>query len=399
MNVEELKQQRATLISQARGILNAADSEQRGLTDDERAAYDALAKKIDSMDAEIDVRKRQEALERDLDALEQRRSAQDPAIGAPALLRIPRGDNETRALAHYIRTGDARALGETRASNDTDMNIVTGADGGYAVPTGHYQGIIAKRDESMLANMLNVLRVPGRGTTVDVPFDNGTANVFVSTAEAAAFDRDAPAIGKVSMTLVKYTKKIQMSLELLRDEDSRLLDFLTDYVGRAMALTHNSLLCTEVAANGTAVTLAAASAATAGDIQTLVYSLKAEYADNAAWLMRRATEGAYRKLAGSDWQYAPAFNNTLNTINGGRGQFWGFPVYNTESISAIGANAKSIVFGNFAFVGMREGDGFTFLRDPYGSAATGQINLYYYFDVVYKVLVPEAIRCGTHPAL
>lgn len=39
----------------------------------------------------------------------------------------------------------------------------------------------------------------------------------------------------------------------------------------------------------------------------------------------------------------------------------------------------------------------TFLRDPYSAAATGQVNLFYYFRVVFKVLLAEAVLYGKHP--
>src|SRR3972149_2014073 len=85
---------------------------------------------------------------------------------------------ETKAPPHYTRAGDVRALGGAQslpsavgvdgfmaASNDPDMNIGTAADGGNAVPTGHYQGIIAKRDEMRLSGVLGVTPIPGVGTT------------------------------------------------------------------------------------------------------------------------------------------------------------------------------------------------------------------------------------------
>ena len=149
------------------------------------------------------------------------------------------GDSEIKAYSHFLRTGDESAI---KASNDTDMNIGTAADGGNAVPTGHFQGIIARRDESRLSASLGVRNIPGVGTTVNVPVDNEADGEFVSTAEAAASDRDAPALGTVAMTLVKYTKRVELSNELLQDEDSRLMEFLNDFVGRGMAKTHNDLL-------------------------------------------------------------------------------------------------------------------------------------------------------------
>jgi HK97 family phage major capsid protein len=388
MNKRELMQKRASLIDSAKAIAEGPQ------TDETRAAFDEIMKQADALKADIARAEKLEAEQAELAQPEGAPAAKPETRevqGAPAVNKTKLGDSEARALAHYIRTGDMSR--ELRASNDTDMNIGTVADGGYAVPTGHYQGIIAKRNEGMLAPRLGVLPVPGKGTTVNVTTDNGSANEFVSTNEAAAFDRDAPVLNRVQMTLVKYTKKVQLSVELLRDEDANLLAFLNDYVGRAMAITHNKLLFTEVLANGTSVTLGAAAAASAGDIPKVVYSLKAEYADNAKWVFPRANEGAYRALTGNNWQFVATPPGSIASTT-----LWGFPVFNSEqAIAAIGAGNKSSVFGDFGYVGLREGNGFTLLRDPYSAAGNGQVNLFYYFDAVYKVLQAEAVLYGKHP--
>jgi HK97 family phage major capsid protein len=124
-----------------------------------------------------------------------------------------------------------------------------------------------------------------------------------------------------------------------------------------------------------------------------VYSLKAEYADNAKWVFPRANEGAYRALTGNNWQFVATPPGSIASTT-----LWGFPVFNSEqAIAAIGAGNKSSVFGDFGYVGLREGNGFTLLRDPYSAAGNGQVNLFYYFDAVYKVLQAEAVLYGKHP--
>lgn len=313
------------------------------------------------------------------------------ATEAPAVLKIGRGDTEARAVAHYLRTGDnSGLLAEQRASNATDMNVGTAADGGNAVPTGLYNGIVAKRGEMALYRKIGCMDIPGKGTTVTLPADNGTANVFVSTAEGSAFDLDGPVLAAKSMTLVKYTKQVKITLELLEDEDAKIMDFLSNYVGRALANTENSLLVTEALANGTSSTLASASAASIGDIPELVYDLKGEYADGASWIMKRATEGAYKALTGSNFQLVATPQGPMNTL-------WGFPIYNSEQVPAIGTGLKSSIFLNGAFIARREGPGMTMLRDVYSNAGTGFINLWFYTRLVYKVTVAEAVRYGTHP--
>lgn len=310
-----------------------------------------------------------------------------------------------KAMKGYIRyevsqdeLGDALKA-EAKASNNTDMNIATPGDGGVAVPVGHYQGIIAKCDESALYGPLGIMPIPGVGTTVDVPFDNGTANVFVSTAETVGFDNDAPALDKAQMTLVKYTKDITLSDELMQDEDSKLMAFLDNYVGRALARTYNSLLLTALGTGATAYTMAGASTVAAGDVNGIVFAIKDCYADGAKWLMKRTTEGIVRGLTGNFWQFAPTPAGAGYGSNGygSNSTLWNYPIYHSEFATAPAASAKSIYFGDFSYVGMRNG-GLSFLRDPYSKASNGQLLLHYYTRTVFKVLIAEAILRGTHPS-
>jgi HK97 family phage major capsid protein len=319
---------------------------------------------------------------------------QTPETESVKAIELRQRRDELAAIKQYIRDADSRAYQSwfsehIKASNATDMNITTAADGGNLVPVGHYQRIIAKRDETALDSKVGVLNIPGKGTTVNVPYESGTANVFVSTAEVAAFDLDAPAVGQRVMTLVKYTKKIQLSVELIEDEDSALMPFLEDYVGRALGLTQNTALMTEVLANGTTVALTT-SAAAATHIPTMVYAMPDEYADGAQWVMRRATEGQYRALSGNNWQFAPTppGGTTDSTL-------WGFPINHSQFVPAIAALAKVLVLANFGYVGKRQVNQLTFLRDPYSSGGTGQVNLLYYARFVYKVLQAAPVLYGT----
>ena len=335
------------------------------------------------------------ALSSRVEAVEKQPAAQPGfQVESPAVnLKTKRGDDETKSFAYWLKTGDDSAIKSTKASNNTDMNIGTAADGGYAVPTGHYAGIIGKMNETALYQKLGVIQIPGSGTTVNVPIDGGATNVFVSTAEAGAFDRDAPALGQVEMTLAKYTKKVQLSLELLQDEDSALMAFLNKYVGDAMALTHNSLLVTEALASGTAgLTLAGAAAITAAEIPALMYKLKEQYDPGAAWLMNRTVEGYLRGFTGNNFQFVPT---PQGSIGGSTRELFGKPIHNSTYMPLATTGLKSLVYGNFSSMGVRISPDVTVLRDPYSNAANGQVNLHYYFRVVYKVLQAEGIQYAT----
>jgi HK97 family phage major capsid protein len=363
-----------------------------------KSAIDQLDPKLLELisHATIDAWQKAQKQEQEAKAINGAPMFQTPDAGANDVkaIALRQRRDENQAIRKYFLEYDHRAylnwLQESvKASNATDMNIGTPADGGYAVPTGHYQRIIARRDELALDSKLGVMNIPGKGTTTNVPLDAGNANVFIATNEAAAFDLDAPVIGQKQMTLVKYTKKLQLSVELIEDEDSGLMAFLEDYVGRALGLTLNSALMTKVLAGGTTVALTGA-VALAAHIPTMVYSIPDEYADGAQWVMRRATEGAYRGLSGNNWQFTP-------TPPGGTSEssLWGFPINHSQFTPAIAASAKTMVLGNFGFVGKRQVNQVTFLRDPYSAANTGQVNLFYYARFVYEVLQAGALMIGT----
>lgn len=383
----QLRQEKALKIDQARQIVDLAEKEDRDLNSDENTRYVALITEIESLEARA---VRQEAAEGF------RGVSRPTNESAPAHHNRRTPDTEEGIYCRYLRTGDPGAAAELRASNDTDMNIGTAADGGNLVPVGHYQNIIARRDEAALDTRLGVMDIPGIGTTVNVPVDNEADGEFVATNEAAGFDRDAPAVDKVAMTLVMYTKKLEMSLQLLQDEDSKLMAFIENWIGRGMARTQNSLLLTEVLANGTAgLTLDAAAAIGPTEVPELVYKLQEEYEDGAAFLMRRATQGALRGLVGDAFQFAPT---PAGTDRGANRELWGFPVHSTQYMGAMAASGKSMLFGNFRFVGRRLSPEITFLRDPYTLGHLGQVRLLYYFRTVYKVLQAEAIQYATHPS-
>lgn len=394
MNERELLAERARLLDEAKAIHDKAEAENRDLTPEEAKIFDEKKLAVETLNKRIE-RARVFA-----------GGTPEKPERAPAVVKT-RGDNFANALGAWVRDGDTGGVQtmmrgkelEIRASNNTDMNIGTAADGGYAVPTGFYNQIIARRDEISLPSRLGVRRIPGIGTTVNVPLDAEDDGEFVSTNEAAAFDRDAPAIGQKALTLVKYSKYIELSYELLQDEDARLMDFLTDFVARGQAKTLNNLLLTEVAANGTNLkTFASTTALAIGELESIVYNDNlAAYLDDTAscsWVTRPSTFGAISALTGNPRVYA-------ETPAGSRERpgLLGFPVAFSQKVAAPAANAKTVYFGNWNFVGWREDPGFTLLRDPYSKASSGQVVLWMYFRTVFGVLQAEAIGYGTQAAV
>ncbi len=388
-DVIELRRQKAALLQRARGIHDAG-----ALSDEQRAEWDALMAEVAALNERIERAERLALEETDVRAAQQ----QQPAAGAPAHHRRRTPDTEEGIYCRWIRTGDQaamREMHEQRASNDTTMNVTTEADGGDLVPTGHYNQIIERLRPLSLPEQVGVMQIPGSGLTVNVPIDNeADSGEFVATNESAAFDRDAPAVNKVAMTLVKYTKKVDLTYELLQGEDAGLLAFLARYVADGMAATLNSLLIAEALADGTAaLTLDAAAAIGAAEVPELLYKLKSRYAagPNVSWVMRRATEGYLRGLTGNQFLFAPTPSGTPG--NG----LVGLPVFADDNMGALAASGKSLLVANWAYMGMRLDPALTVLRDPYSRAGYGETILHYYFMADFEVLQAEAFQYATHP--
>lgn len=385
MNMIE-KRRRLAEIREKAEALNTAEN----FGEPQRAEFDGLMDEARTIQAWIDRNEQIGQLPAAEDMSAKREERETPQ-GAPAFHPRRTADTPAAIYCRYLRSGDVGVANELRAYNNTDMNITTAADGEVAVPVGMVQDIVARRDEMMLAPKLGVRRVPGKGTTVNYPIDNEADVLFTSVAEANNISQDAPALTEKAFTLVKYGKYITLSWELLRDEDAQLLAFLNEWISRGWAGTHNSLLVTEALANGTAgLTLDAAAAIGAAEIPELVGKVLPEYQDQAQWLIHPTTMAYLRGLTGNPFYFSP-------TPNSGRDTLAGYPANQTSYMTALAAGVKSLCFGNFNFMGVREGTGLTTLRDPYSVAVSGQVRLWFWFDAVYGVLQAEAIQYATHP--
>lgn len=415
----ELRQRRAGLLDQAAALNTAAESEDRDFSAEEQQQYDGFLAEAAQLQARMGR----------LETLQEAHDNLNGADGnarrtAPAQLRIGRGDTEQRALAHFMRTGDRGGLGhlvsadergrtsvvihiptqrETRAAVDSTMNITTGADGGSLVPTGFSGQVATRKNESMLAERLGCRRIPGQGTTVNYPYENADPEDFAATTEQSDahdqnYERDSGVLGLKAFTLAKKTRKIELTEELLEDNDINLLSYIADRIGRQVAGTHNSMLLTEVAANGTALkTFASATAIAAGEPEDIVFGdTIGYYLDDEmgiGWVMRPSTFGNITSLTGNFRLYG---EQQQGRFGGSMRELLGYPVHYSNKAAATAASAKDVYFGNWDFVGYREAPDLRFIQDPY--SVDGLVILKYSFRAVYGVLQAGAIGYGVHPS-
>lgn len=412
-------QERATAINAARAILDGAEGEKRGLNADEEKRYADLIGQADGLQAKIE---REQALEqREASLNAQQRAAVKPSA-APMINTGARGDSEANAWRTYLRSGDRGGLRhlqqpgedgekqqivlslptqrqtrvemESRAVVDSTMNITTSGDGGALVPTTLVGQIALRKNERMLAERLGCRRVPGVGTTVNFPYENADPENFAATSEQSDahgnnYERNAFTTALKAFTLAKFTRKVELTEEMLDDVGVDLMSYIADKIAREIGRTHNGLLVTEVEANGTSLkTFGSNSAIALGELESLIgndtLGFYLEDATDVHWVMRSSTHWAIKALRGETRAYSSDEAGLL-----------GYNTFYSNKADAIGASGKSVLFGDWNYLGYREAPELRFIQDPY--TVDGMVVLKYSFRAVYGILQAGAIGYGVHP--
>lgn len=402
-NVIELRRQRAAVLDQADAILSAALGEQRALTDDEQAQVSGLKQRADKINEQATLAEQIEAAR-----------ASKP-VQAPAVNRGPAGDNEGNAWMAFMRYGDRGGLRhlvrdgengasqivltipsqrETRAVVDSTMNITTAADGKNLVPTTLVNDIAMRKSELMLADRIGCRRIPGVGTTVNYPYQNNGPDPLAETSEQSDaygnnYERSALTTDLKAYTLRKFTRKVVVTEEMFDDTPIEFMAAIATDIAMAMALTHNAMLVAEVEANGTSFkSFTSNSAIVAGELEAIVgndtLSNYLESALSASWIMRSSTHWAINSVVGDARFYAQQLAGLL-----------GYGVNYSNKVDAIGAGGKSVLFGDWYYMGYRESPELRFIQDPY--SIDGAVALKYSFRAVYGILQAGAIGYGAHP--
>lgn len=411
-NVIALRRQRAAVLDQADAILTGAMGENRALNDDEQGKVAEFKRQAEQLAEQATL----------AEQIEEARSQTAKAVQAPAVNKGQRGDSEANAWRAYLQHGDrgglrhlvrdgeeggrpqivldvpsqreTRAILEARAVTDSTMNITTAGDGKNLVPTTLIGQIALRKNERMLAERLGCRRVPGIGTTVNFPYESADPDVFGTTSEQSDahgnnYERAAFQTALKAFTLAKYTRKVELTEEMLEDSGVDLMNFIADKIGREIAATHNTALVAEVEANGTSLkSFTSNSAIAAGELEAILgndtLGFYLEDAMDVHWVMRSSTHWAINAITGDARFYGAQMSGLL-----------GYDVAYSNKVDAIGASGKSVLFGDWNYMGYREAPELRFIQDPY--SVDGMVVLKYSFRSVYGILQAGAIGYGAHP--
>jgi len=326
--------------------------------------------------------------------------------GAPAVMKHAQlGDpDEGKAWLHWIRTGQYTK--GTKAYKAA-LQEGTTTEGGYLVPDDEYGRIIAKRDESSIISRLGVLRITTDRDKYNFPTEDTSLTKFTIVAEEGAISaaEEEPTFGQVQVTVYNFKKLIKVSEELLEDENSGLDQFLTDALGRSLADTENYYALVGTGSSqpqgafvgGTAgLTLDSASAIGAAEIPELLGKLGEPYVQGAVLAMRRATAFYLRGLTGNNFMFVPT-PPSGGSLASADFMLFDVPVISNSNVAAIAASAKTLLYGNFDYMGFVTNRSLRVRRLVELYAGNGQIGILANVRFGCAVLQAEAFQYATHP--
>ena len=369
MQLKNMIERKNERITRAEEILKGAEAEKRELTDDEAAEL-----------AEIrdDVRKIKAALK-----INDELGAADKQ---PKEEAKPMGDNggkpqdtearELRAFEAYLR-GDK--VMQERAGE------LTLTDNGAVIPTSIANNIIKKvydvspvLAKAQRYNVKGKLQLPYYDTetsSIKVAYQTEFSPIASSNGEFTNIELGgylAGALSKISNSLINNSQfdivnfvVNQMAEDIARFIEKELLIGTPSKVAGLSSLKHS-------------VTAGAATAVTADDVVKLKDSVKDVYQNNAVFIMSPATRTALRLLKGTDGHYL--LQDDINSQFGST--LLGKPVYVSDNMPDIKANAAAIYYGDFSGLAVKFSEDIStqILREKYADEHATGIVAWFEFD-------------------
>jgi HK97 family phage major capsid protein len=323
-------------------------------------------------------------------------------VKAPAVIDGLGEKSYKSAFWNYVRTGEESDI---RKAAKAALQEGENTEGGYLVPDDEYGSIIAKRDEESIISKLGLMRVTTNRDKYNFPTESGSLSKFTKVAEEGPISaaEDEPIFGQVPVTIYKFTKLIKISEELLEDENSNLEAFLTNAIGRAVAETENYYALVGAGSTepqgafvgGTAgLALDSATAIGATEIPELMGKLGSPYHNGAVWVMNPATWFYLKGLTGSQFIFTSGVARLSGTVDGPTLE--GYPVVLNSNVANIAASAKSLMFGNFNYMGFVTNRGLRIRRLNELYAGNGQIGILATYRFGCAVLQAEAFQYATN---
>lgn len=394
--VKDLLFARGQKVEQMKALINGAEAENRDLSTDEQATYDALDKDQNELKARADRieanAKLESSLETRIDASHRQR------VEDGTVKKGVSSDEYRAAFDKYARVG---RQGVIDAGIHNALQVGTDSEGGYIVPEEFDTMLVeVLQDINEIRQFANVITT---GSDRNIPIES-SFGAATWTAEEAAYTEDDPAFGRSVLSAYKLAKIIKVSEELVQDSFFDLFAYIARAFGKSFGIAEESAfvngdgsgkptgIIQGTTGNNTAA--AATTAITADELIDVQHALSRPYRRNATWLMNDSTAKLIRKLKDADNQYL--WQPGLQA--GQPDMLLGRPIVASTAMPAAAASAVSVVFGDLNCYTIADRTGSTMQRLNELYAANGQVGYRMYKRTEGKVIDAEGFAKLTQAA-
>ena len=332
--LKKMRENREEKVKALENVLNAAKTENRAMTAEEQASFDAIEKEIADIDKTIEAEER---------AAKAKNTKETGDNGAE---QETQEELEERAFVKYV-LGAAAGL-EERAG---ELNL-TMANNGAIVPTSIANKIIKKvKDISPILSRATVYYMTGE---LKVPVYGASSGHDVKVAYSDDFTELTADAGKFTSVDLKGYLVGALTLigrKLKTNAMFNVADFVVNYMAEEIAaflegeLLNGTTSKMEGALSTTnEKTAAAAAAITADELIDLQAQVKQAFQSEACWIMHPETFTAVKKLKDGQSRYL------LQDDFSGEFPYrlLGKPVFVSENMPKISTGAKTVLYGDMS---------------------------------------------------
>lgn len=332
--LKKMRENREEKVKALENVLNAAKTENRAMTAEEQASFDAIEKEIADIDKTIEAEER---------AAKAKNTKETGDNGAE---QETQEELEERAFVKYV-LGAAAGL-EERAG---ELNL-TMANNGAIVPTSIANKIIKKvKDISPILSRATVYYMTGE---LKVPVYGASSGHDVKVAYSDDFTELTADAGKFTSVDLKGYLVGALTLigrKLKTNAMFNVTDFIVNYMAEEIAaflegeLLNGTTSKMEGALSTTnEKTAAAAVAITADELIDLQAQVKQAFQSDACWIMHPETFTAVKKLKDGQSRYL------LQDDFSGEFPYrlLGKPVFVSDNMPKIATGAKTVLYGDMS---------------------------------------------------
>lgn len=372
--LNKLREQHATLVAEARKILESTEGAITGETEQRfdklMEEADGLAKRIKKEQDLVDAESRFQARI----AEKAEKAGKSSEEQAEVENRYAAAFDRWQRFGHEGMKPEQRELLEQRAQSISGGSPV-GIYGGYLVPEAfsNVLDIALKAYGPMNDTDICSEIVTSTGADMPYPTTNDTSNKGAILGENQPITEQDVTFSRVTFLGYTYTSKlIRVSWQLLQDSAFNLDGFVTTVAGERLGRILNEHFTTGdnsskpqgfITGATSGYTAAQQNAISYDDLVELQHSVDPAYraAPKCRFMFNDATLKVLRKLKDADNR--PLFwNDTGNLAAGVQAQLLGHPYSVNQDMASIGASAKTVAFGDFSKYFRRRIRGYTLVR-------------------------------------